>query len=432
MAFWDDLIKNISGQSNAPQQKSSGALRKAAPAISRNQVFKPTALSGGGGGGGMRSFSAPAPHNDAPARSGRSGGVSFGTAQPAPNPLGEFGNLLHDMFSVKEVEPGLAQNIRDKKDEVDATWSTNRDVGDRLPEMWNNTPLEGLARPLVAFDETNSNDIAALQAAKKPTRDELAATISGGQDLGVRELTPEEWDKLDLATQQAITANYALYEATQADRALEPGERVEGYDDTVSAIFGTEGGSDTYAPNTIRVLAELGYANPDNDLDYFLNGGAILTEDELLNKGLRNEGRMGILEELQNSSTWDNSNLVPMLEEGTSLIESLRQGDALSADTLRLAGIQPLAMYDIDPERMDALNGLMQGMASRDVWNAFSQDAEVSNSFKKDFDSITNGLDPALVSQYFRESYPQYFENAAYGDSNSYMTPDEFFNTWLN
>ncbi|QQO39330.1 hypothetical protein SEA_CRUNCHYBOI_44 [Microbacterium phage CrunchyBoi] len=423
MSFWDDLVKNVTGQSNAPAQRSSGALRKAAPRIERQAPARRETLTRGGGGGGMQSMSVSTPRPTG--RGGR-------TDEEPSNPLGEFGNFLRDAFTPKEIPSTINQDIKDKKDEVDATWSTERDVGDRLPAIWDNTPLEGIARPLVTFDADNKNDAAALAEAKRPTRDELAANFGSGQSFEVRQLSQEEWDQLDLKTQQAITANYALYQATQADKAGSEGEQLEGYDEAVNAIFGAEGGSDTYAPNTIRVLSELGYTNDNNDLDYFLQGSAILGEKELLGEDQSNMARMSVLEDLTNSTAWQNSNLVPMLEEGNSLLDSLRQGDALSADTLRLAGVSPMALYDIDPERTDALNGLMQGMASRDLWDAFGSDAEASNSFKQDFDHITSGLDPALVSRYFRETYPQYFQNAAYGDANRYMTPDEFYANWLS
>ncbi|QYC53811.1 hypothetical protein SEA_EUGENEKRABS_41 [Microbacterium phage EugeneKrabs] len=422
MAFWDDLIRNITGQSNTPEQKPASPARKAVAPVERGSQsgsIKPTLMGGGGGSGSLRAFSVPTQSNPdedtSSRRSGRTGGGSFD--QPAPTgleqihqakkPIDTEGNLLEQMGQGM-INQGVDET---KKGEDWLAWWITEPV---------NNPAEFFQPVQGASDRVeNIKQEEELRQSFQPA------------EFTVRQLSQEEWDALDLKTQQAITANYALYQATQADKGMEPGEREEGYDDLVSKIFGEDGGSDTYAPNTIRVLKELGYMNEQNDLDYFLNGGAILSEDELLN-GKGNEARLSVLDELQNSSTWQNSNLVPMLEQGTSLIESLRQGDALSADTLRLAGISPLAMYDIDPERADALNGLMQGMASRDVWAAFETDPEASASFKADFDHITNGMDPTLVARYFRESYPQYFQNAAFGDANSYMTPDEFYANWLS
>ncbi|WNM73252.1 hypothetical protein SEA_DUMPQUIST_41 [Microbacterium phage DumpQuist] len=419
MAIWDDIIKTVTGQKNAPARTSSGALSKAAATI------KPGIVSGGGGGGGMRPLSVPTPAPDQPAGrvSRPNGGRSF------DEPVEPTRNWFEQTFLPKPaLNDEEKADFKLEKEKAAAQQSPERDLGDRLPGLWDNSFLEGLARPFIPLDEANENDASALNAVQQSQQSFQDQYTPG--EVTFRHLSQEEWDALDVKTQQAITANYALYQATQADKALTPGEREEGYDDMVGSIFGTDGGSDTYAPNTVRVLTELGYTNVQNDLDNFLNGGAILSESDLL-EGKANDARAQLLQDFQGASAWQNSNLVPMLEQGTSLIDSLRQGDALSADTLRLAGIQPLALYDIDPERMDALNGLMQGMASRDLWAAFESDPEASSSFKADFDSITNGLDPALVSRYFRESYPQYFQNAAFGDSNAYMTPDEFYATWL-
>ncbi|QDF16994.1 hypothetical protein HWC33_gp41 [Microbacterium phage TinyTimothy] len=514
MAFWDDLIRNISGQSNTPARKTSQAPRRATTTVSKTGTVKPAPVvnSGGGGGrGGMASFSVSAPAAPTSRRTRQAATSSTPTPAPTPestfgipevtgntgdfspkanktdgvlgglaagliqikkpeantnamadrvgeilgqvqdaktqqagsgftsvsnppaesdgNPFGEFGNFLRDAFTVKPHNPNLAEELAAANEKAAAQKSEDRDVGDRLPALWDNTLAETFARPFIPFDENNANDLATLTNIHQST-DSFQNQYTPG-NFEVRQLSQEEWDRLDVKTQQAITANYALYQAAQADNALESQEREEGYDDLVTSIFGSEGGSDTYAPNTIRVLSELGYTNLNNDLDNFLNGGAILSENELLN-GVGNEARLSVLDELQNSVAWENSNLVPMLEEGTSLIESLRQGDALSADTLRLAGIEPLALYDIDPERMDALNGLMQGMASRDLWAAFETDAEAGDSFQADFDAITSGMDPSLVARYFRENYPQYFQNAAYGDANTYMTPEEFYANWLS
>src|SRR5690606_39170007 len=75
------------------------------------------------------------------------------------------------------------------------------------------------------------------------------------------QLTDQQWNAMSREQQQGVIANYALYEAGLADAELDTDldtalQEDPTYLDRVNALFGEGGGSDSYAPNTVRLLEE--------------------------------------------------------------------------------------------------------------------------------------------------------------------------------
>jgi hypothetical protein len=77
--------------------------------------------------------------------------------------------------------------------------------------------------------------------------------------------------------QAAVDFNRMLVEAVHKDRKLQDKydsqsdlQRTE-YDDAISRMFGEDRGSETFAPETVALLTQLGYSDPNADLDDFLS-----------------------------------------------------------------------------------------------------------------------------------------------------------------
>jgi hypothetical protein len=84
--------------------------------------------------------------------------------------------------------------------------------------------------------------------------------------------TEEAMGELNEAQMDAVRFNDILLPAVQADRALQrPEDGDSQYDDQVAEMFGTEGGSEMYAPNTMNALQQLGMGRlRGQDLDEYL------------------------------------------------------------------------------------------------------------------------------------------------------------------
>lgn len=103
------------------------------------------------------------------------------------------------------------------------------------------------------------------------TNIELAASISD-----------EEYEKLTTAQKRAVDFNTMLVNAREKDltEAGDPENRAE-YDKQVADIFGEGGGSERYAPNTVRLLESIGFTAKGQDLDEYLSLERAITSDEL-------------------------------------------------------------------------------------------------------------------------------------------------------
>lgn len=109
------------------------------------------------------------------------------------------------------------------------------------------------------------------------------------QDLGVpetRRLTWEEYQALGPRQRAAVDFNAMLVQAVRKDRRLQgkydaTEEQRAKYDSSVEEMFGPDRGSETYAPETVGLLRQIGYDNDSADLDDFLGLGAAITSSDL-------------------------------------------------------------------------------------------------------------------------------------------------------
>jgi len=243
----------------------------------------------------------------------------------------------------------------------------------------------------------------------------------------VRELSQDEWNALSPEKQKSVIANFAIYQAAQEDKKVSPtATHEEGYDDAVNAIFTENGGSDKYAPNTIKVLQELGYTNPEADLDNFLDGSALANEADIngTDTSRTSKIRQGVFDGLGTASGLNGPDLQSALEAGSSILDSIRDSSTVGSDLKTYAGLAPKDS-GIPAERESALQNVLTGMASKSVWDRVQTDPETNNALRADLEDAMAGLDPSAVAAYFDKTY-----KGQTGD-DKFMSYDDFAKNWL-
>jgi len=282
----------------------------------------------------------------------------------------------------------------------------------------------------VIADQTQQIKANEAKAAEDDARAKYQQSLGGGGGAyQVRQLSQEEWDMLSPERQKSITANYALYNARQADLALGKDEKhAEGYDSQVTNLFGDKGGSDSYAPNTVKVLEQLGFTPDKNaDLDQFLNGSVITSEQDLDNKGAGLQGaqaRQTIFDQLGQSKGFATDALVASLGQGKKVLDALRDDSSFTPDVLKFAGVTPSVTSQLNDSQRKDLDQLMSGLTRNDVWEAANSDKSTADALKQDLADMTSQYGADTIQQYIKENYP------AENDGN-HITYEDFLKRWI-
>lgn len=255
---------------------------------------------------------------------------------------------------------------------------------------------------------TQSQNAAAAQA-----RTDYSSALGSNSLSDVRELTWDQYNALTPRARAAVDANTALVSAVRQDLAA--GQNLEAADDTylqgVEALFGKQGGSDTYAPATMQALSQLGLGNTETgDLDQYLRGGALLTEDDL-----------GQLTE-QNFAGYTGADS--------------RVKNALTFSERALAGIGAQLQSGspgYDPADAKDINQFLDSLALRSNQQIFQEDpAQVGQLVGLFLDEHPN-LTPESFGQYFEDRINRYDYSVAQGlpaslgegSADLYINPSE-------
>lgn len=102
----------------------------------------------------------------------------------------------------------------------------------------------------------------------------------------VKPMSQEEYDKLSDTQKAAVDFNTMLGKAVRRDTKLQSeydptDEQKATYDATVKEIFGEDGGSEYYAPETLALLRQVMYDDSSADLDDFLGMNMAVTAGAL-------------------------------------------------------------------------------------------------------------------------------------------------------
>jgi len=364
----------------------------------------------------------------------------LGAATPKKSDAGkEFGNFFRDVG--KNFKSFMETPVGPSSKEVDDFWA-NTNGQNKSPIVYDketdNWTLEGPFGNPESRDKKQAEQVETIKTNKV-----MEEGTSDFQKVGEREvyrLSDEEWAGLSEEQQQGIIANYALYEASLRDNeaavSFNNPDVDEQYGKQVEAIFGEKGGSKYYAPETVRVLNELGYTDVDNnDLDNFLNGSAIASYEDILGKTPEGEGvgRRATFNKLMESEAFDAPEIGDLLSKGTDLLGAVSSSGQFSNATLDLlgwdntqAGAESVA-GQIDPNQQVAMRDLLTQVSNKDVWGQIQNDPEAATQIQQMWTSATNGLDEDTVAKYMLELYDA---NDLTG-YEGYMSRDEFIQNWL-
>lgn len=165
-------------------------------------------------------------------------------------------------------------------------------VPDPVAEAGERREAAGHGRGLsaeVPFEEASSTPKAEEQLAealRAQRREAIGAgklDFTGNRDK-VRKITEEQYSALDPRQRQAIDFNTQLVRAVRRDRqfsnSVSDAQR-EKYDDTVDDIFAEGRGSEHYAPETVALLKQIGFSDPNADLDDFLSLDAAIRPKDI-------------------------------------------------------------------------------------------------------------------------------------------------------
>lgn len=470
MAFWDDLIQFISGRGTPTEKTKSSApapkvqARTVSPGRVQSAPVKTPSIQGGGGGGGggIRSMSVGAP--------------SFAASQPEENP---WDNFIRSTPQKPEEAPGIQPVKKDEKPEynfwddlgaylttpvdgnvftspgiagaanrkaqADAKWEEVMGTPDRLsaggsPLIPTNEQLTQLGRDdnVINVDgdlrpvtnspfENVANQRAAAEADTINGREAFESSLGNLGQRGVRQLTDEEWAGLDPEEQEGIIANYALYEAALADQGAE-GQADDAYNDSVLSIFGEGGGSNTYMPNTIKVLEELGYDGTTGDLDNFRTFNAIADYRDILGDSTPlagQEGRRQVFDSLAASTAFDDEGIQASLQAGASLLDSLRNSGSFAPTVYQFSGVGNDPVSSLAAEDQDYLMTMLKGLASRDIWNRLGSEQNLNDEVTADLQAARDKYGDDVVSTFFANNITNFTNNT------DFMTPEEFKTNWI-
>lgn len=396
------------GRSAGParQRSAPAALQRRAEPVMRREEERPVALQRGGSGrGGYVATSRTAP------------------AAPVQQPVQTERRPQKD-YTLQPREATIPKGGDDNKPNPNGTIPVG---GDNKRKAAGTIPRGGdgdqqkAPGTVPGFNPT-------LKPKPEDKRGEVQAGFQSNRVVTVREATPEEWASYTPEQQQAIITNYALYQASQADKeaGLTTEDADESYFDTVNSVFGEGGGSDTYAPNTLRLLTELGYQDQTGDLDNFLNGQAVagLSTIQGLTGDTERTGAAGVAERLASSAVFDSPELTASLQQGAALLDAIRVNQSLTPEFMSYAGTGP-SLQGLSEMQLADLNTTLNNMSNRGVWNLIQEDEESNTSLRADLDK--------LVGELGQETVTSYFANQLQGFSGDdvYMSFDEFTQNWL-
>lgn len=463
MAFWDDVLKFFgSGSTPKPSSTTNrgGSVSSGSSARSRlssqspsqktsRPSYIPASFTGGGGGGGRASMSFTPPATEVPWGQDPNEKPSQGI-RANQKFWGDVGKNIGNFFGsqwdaaeerAKNAERGWAgvgsalAPVNDylwKESGASAKRAENfwgsagdfaRSVGELPPfqQAWkdaegraNNAAnfWEGLGPTFARIGDANLRRTPAGRAAEE--EEDRRAALGGGtatpeqiqerqwsykNKRGVRELSNEEWATLTPEQQQQVTANFAIYQATQADKAA----------------------GDAAGTSTRAVLDEFGIEGP---IDRFLDGSAIATIADIMGTSGSTK-TIQTAQSLGQSQVFDNEAVVNLVQQGQSLIDALRGSGVVSDSTSSyLQGAQKLASEQIPADRLEALDRVLVDMADREYFQFTQTDPDANQSLRTNLAAATADIDPALVSQYF-------LEQLSFGGNDIFMTPEEFTQNWL-
>lgn len=233
----------------------------------------------------------------------------------------------------------------------------------------------------------------------------------------VKPMTQAEYDALTPKERAAVDFNTMLVQAVRQDtrrqNKYDPSQAQQNnYDLTVTKMFGDDRGSETYAPETLAVLHQIGFSDDTADLDDFLGLNAAITARDL--KFLKNDPGPTVAEAQMNPVRLDRYELTETLATSTKQME-----DTLARGNQMLASIGQTTAMD----RIEDLQRI-GGLQSRQPLAIGYGGSELDAYFQRGFDILaskenTGDRDEVLATMSSELSPSEFDSFMEYADSRS-------------
>lgn len=458
--FWDWLFGGGGKKEAAPKQRAEPARR------SGGGSFEAPARSQGGGGaprasaappqqGGGSSFLQPSATQQQPSQGLNFGGLPRGGGSGGMFAMGapvRSETSKGESPAPKDEKPDAAEPAKDgldsaNKEDKKGVAFNPFDGGEGSAAFWNfilKTPGMGMPDPVThKFPEARENPVQrqATQTIRSNAEAEEARTTKDSYSSALGSLTTGEdgrltWDQYNALTpvqRNAVDANEAILQAIEADKADKgAGAKPDdwNYDETVERLFGREGGSDTYAPRTVKALDTLGLTNPTKgDLDNYLDGGALISLDDLSALGA---DRIGELQGrgTESRSERENNALAFSGLANAKAAETLAQGQTLLQALSGNADIQPGFNPLDDTGMTQDLDAMFQTLSHR---NSDQIDPNDISQAYAEMEGLY-GVNRDQISQYFNTRLQRAETSIAGGNpvnligttEGDFLNPEEF------
>lgn len=243
----------------------------------------------------------------------------------------------------------------------------------------------------------------------------------------VKPMTQEEYDALSPKARAAVDFNTMLVGAVRRDAKLadeyDPKPKQQKtYDMSVEKIFGEDGGSKSYAPETLALLRQIEFKDETADLDDFLNLTAAINARDI--KHLKDmpgpqawEAEANPVQmdryQLAESLATDTLQMQEKLSQGNVMLSNMRQtmrADRFEDINMILGGIakEPRVDLGFGPAVMDPNKPTAPGDLNTFYLMLFE---DMANS-EVDFDSKLAALnEPGTLSESERRGFMAYAEN---------------------
>jgi hypothetical protein len=400
------------------------------------------AVSGSTGGGSTT----PAASGEDVLRLKKTGDVNqiLGTVS---NDLGMFTGALTTVPEVDtalgitpEVDPELAGLLgRPMGPKVSRSLKPSEPLDKGLPEWKGTTVNTGLAPSLQGAPVPGAiGPHIDIPSQEDQERAERKAALPGrGHLKDVKPMSWDEYEALPEAQRAAVDFNTLLTNAVRRDRKLQdtydPNDlQQETYRSAVIDMFGTDGNSKMFAPETMEVLQQLEIKDTAADLDDFLKLKVVITADDLKKIDVASpfDHQGSSLETVQENLAGNTRALGKELAEGGIMLNTI----GLSARTARNA--DPLfdkfgAINKPTIGKVAAGFGLGDDDPTGDVDAQFQMFYRDIASAGKDAEAkrneILSKMDPAYVAKFkmYEDNYS--LQAQRYGlEAEGWLSPEEY------
>ena len=298
-------------------------------------------------------------------------------------------------------------------------------------------------------DRSNQRKTTEVVKENQGRRDFSAGLESSGFGFGApqtKALTWAEYDALSSRQRAAVDANTALVRAIRADEGARTrgglrlpssqAPREASYDADVERLFGKSGGSDLYAPATVKALAQLNLVDTEKgDLDNYLNMSALVNTDDLARLDTQRTPQRpwfkpstaGTVGPVSAESARDQQTRMFSDKALSAMQNTLSQGQTL------------LGSFSSTPnlKKEEGLNALFEMAAAKDFlepgqWETLAVPG-VQEEYGVTTDEIANYFDNRVKDfELRRETDPKARLGLDVSPNVQYLDPDQFRNLYLN